>query len=175
MRIGTRITAALAAALAVPAAARDRDATPPKLVTAVTQCRAITEDAARLRCFDAAAAALGSAVERQAVVIVDKEEIEARRREQFGARRQDLGLPGIPQDEESEIHEVDGVIRSAQLLRDNNWSITLEDGTVWRQTDGMPFAREPRAGDKVNVREAALGTFKMKIGRQPAIRVRRVA
>jgi hypothetical protein len=171
--IATALAALPAVVAPQGAQARDKDAAPPKIVTAIAECRAIADDAARLRCFDTAATDLAGAIDRRAVVVVDQEEIAEKRREQFGARRQDLGLPGVT-DADAKIDRIEGKIRSASTLRDGNWAIVLEDGSAWHQTDGFTFARFPRPGDAVLVREAALGTFKMRIAGQNGIRVRRV-
>ncbi|WP_375286021.1 hypothetical protein [Sphingomonas sp.] len=163
----------LTAAWGGSAAARDRDAPQPAIVTALAECRAIADDAARLRCFDAAAGAFAAAIDRKAVVVVDAEQVQEQRREQFGERKS-LDLPVPAGTVGDEIDQIDGTVRSAQQMRDGTWSLTLQDGSVWRQTDDNPFGREPRAGDTVLVRRAALGTFKLKVANMPAIRVRRV-
>lgn len=163
----------LAAAWPGSVAAREKDTPQPAIVATLSQCRAITEDAARLRCFDAAAGQLAAAIERQTVVVVDTEQVQKQRREQFGEKRR-LDLPVPAATASADIDQIDGTLQSAQQLKDNSWSLVLQDGSVWRQADDNPFGREPRAGDTVTVRRAALGTFKMKVGKMPAIRVRRV-
>lgn len=163
----------LTAAWSGSAIARDKEAPQPAIVTALGQCRAITEDAARLRCFDAAAGQLAAAIERQTVVVVDTEQVQKQRREQFGEKRA-LDLPVAAGVVSDDIDSIDGTVQSAQQLRDGTWSLVLQDGSAWRQADDNPFGREPRAGDAVVVRRAALGTFKMKVANMPAIRVRRV-
>lgn len=167
------MAAVLAAAWSASATARDKDAPQPAIVAALAECRAIADDAARLRCFDTAAGAFAAAIERKAVVVVDAERVQEQRREQFGERKAlDLPVPAGTVGEE--IDQIDGKVQSAQQLRDGMWSLTLQDGSVWRQADDNPLGREPRAGDTVVVRRAALGTFKMKVANMPAIRVRRV-
>jgi hypothetical protein len=51
--------------------------------------------------------------------------------------------------------------------------MTLEDGAVWRQIDQEVLGKPPKAGTAVEIRKAAMGSYRMKIGGQPAIRVRR--
>ena len=163
------------ATLASGAAAKDRGAAASPLLTALAQCRAVAGADERLRCYDAAAEKIGAAVEKKAVYVVDRSEVAKVKREQFGVKRPERGLPGVPDDGDgAKVDRIEGVIKAASTTRDGAWSILLADGSVWRQTDDAVLGREPRSGDTVVVREAAMGTFKMKIGGQSAIRVRRV-
>ena len=79
-----------ASAAAAAAASRERRQQRPEAFEALVRCRAITEDAARLHCFDAAAAALQAAAERRDVVVVDR---AAGPREPAAAVRPGLAAP----------------------------------------------------------------------------------
>ena len=63
----------------------------PELFEALVHCRSITDDAARLQCFDTAAANLQAATERRDVVVVDRAQVRESRRRLFG-----LALPRLP-------------------------------------------------------------------------------
>jgi len=76
----------LLAAAAAPSQAQANNPLQP-----ILDCRMIENDAARLSCFDEAAAALGGGVETGSVVAVNREEIEAVERDSFG-----LNLPSLP-------------------------------------------------------------------------------
>ena len=49
-----------------------------------------------------------------------------------------------------------------------------KDGSVWEQIDDERPVFDPVKGDRVKVYKAALGTYKMNISSQRAIKVRRV-
>jgi len=147
----------------------------PELFEALVRCRAVTEDAARLRCFDSAAAALAQAAERREVVVVDRAQIRESRRRLFG-----LTLPRLPvfggsdgDGEEEEVRTLEGVIASAQQNDLGQWYIRLREGGLWVQTDHNLIALEPRPGQSVTINRGVMGSFMMRVGRQPGIRVRR--
>jgi hypothetical protein len=155
-----------------PAAAQQR----PELFEALVRCRALTEDAARLRCFDAAAVALEQAAARREVVVVDRAQIRESRRRLFG-----LSLPRLPvfgggddgREEEEEVSTIEGVIASAQQNDLGQWYIRLREGGLWVQTDHNLLAVFPRAGQPVVINRGVMGSFMMRVARQPGIRVRR--
>lgn len=174
-RLATTRAAGLAlAALSIMLAGRPADAQQGKGVNAeafartLASCRSGGSDADRLRCYDDAAGALLAALQRKDVVVVDKADVAAE------SRPRRLGLPVSPGAAEGE-KEIAGVLRAASSNRGKAWVFALEDGSVWQQTDSASFAVDPRKGDTVLVRTAALGTFKLKVGRQPAVRVKRIA
>jgi hypothetical protein len=168
------LVAALVVASSAAPAAPDPPAPRPALFEALLRCRALTDDAARLRCFDAAAANLQAAAERRDVVVVDRGQIRESRRRLFG-----LALPQLPifgghdAEEEAQVSTVEGVIASASENGMGQWVIRLQDGAVWAQVDNNRLAFRPRPGQPVLVRRAALGSFMMRVNNQPGIRVRR--
>jgi hypothetical protein len=168
----------MAALAALPAAALAQQAAAPaqqrpETFEALIRCRAITEDAARLRCFDQATAALQAAAERRDVVVVDRAQVRESRRRLFGIALPRLPVFGGGSDEEDEVDEVQGVVASAAQDGLGHWMVTLEDGAVWVQTDNNRLALRPRPGQPVVISRAALGSFMMRVNRQPGIRVRR--
>lgn len=168
----------LAGAPALALAQGGRDAAPPRPQTfeALVRCRAITDDAARLACFDSAAAALQAAQERRDVVVVDRQQVREGRRRLFG-----LALPRIPifgggdddDQDEDQVRTVEGVVSGASQDGLGHWVVTLQDGAVWAQVDNNTLAMRPRPGHRVVINRAALGSFMMRVNNQPGIRVRR--
>ena len=147
----------------------------PELFEALVRCRAVSNDAARLQCFDRAAANLQQAAERRDVVIVDRGQVRESRRRLFG-----LPLPRLPifggggdDDDEDEIRSIESTVASAHQEGYGRWVVRLQDGSTWVQTDNNIIAASPRSGQPVRVNRGALGTFMMKVNNQPAVRVRR--
>jgi hypothetical protein len=145
---------------------------------ALVRCRAITDGAARLQCFDTAAANLEAAAARREVVVVDRAQVREGRRRLFG-----LSLPRIPifggGDDEDEadadrITTVEGVVASASQNGMGQWVVVLQDGAVWSQADNYSLAMSPRPGHRVVINRAAMGSFIMRVNNQPGIRARRI-
>ncbi len=161
--------------LAAPAVARDKaPPPPPQAFQELVKCREITDPAARLACYDAQAAKLEQATAAGDVVISDRASIREARRGLFGFKLPSFGIFGNGDDDKDEIKSIDGVVASARTFGYGSWRITLEDGSVWEQTDDERPVFDPAKGDKVKISRGALGTFRMNIAGQRAIKVRRV-
>ena len=61
-----------------------------------------------------------------------------------------------------------------EINKRGGYVLTLQDGSSWSQLDDRPLAVAPRAGDKVLVTRASLGSYMLSVSRQPGIRVRRI-
>lgn len=172
------LLAALLAGLTSPAFAQRGDRQQerrPETFEALVHCRAIAEATARLQCFDAAAAALEQAAERHDVVVVDRAQVRESRRRLFG-----LALPHLPifgggdnDRDDQEISQIEGVVAAAGQNNYGQWTVRLREGGTWVQTDHNPLALEPRPGQPVSIHRGTLGSYMMRVGRQPGIRVRR--
>src|SRR5689334_2671937 len=88
----------------------------PEAFEALVHCRSIAEAAARLQCYDSAAAALEQAAERRDVVVVDRAQVRESRRRLFG-----LALPHLPifggsdnghDNDDEEISQIESTIAS---------------------------------------------------------------
>jgi hypothetical protein len=172
------LAASLAAAASGVWAARSSASPPParqrpEAFEAVMRCRAIAGEAERLRCFDAAAAAMDRAVENRDLVVVDRQQMRETRRRLFGIEVPRLNLFGGGEDRKDEVSELDGIVRSAVENGNGRWVVVLEDGGIWVQVDDNVIAIGPRAGNKVVVRRGALGSYMMRVNGQPGVRVRR--
>ncbi len=145
---------------------------------AVIRCRTIGSDKERLRCFDAAAWAFDGAITAREVVVVHRAWSEEERRARFGGRRRAadlLGMPGVPGADGNKLNSLASQLAQTVQTGDRNWALTLAEGSHWLQTDGQRFVVAPRAGEKIVIKHAALGTYKLAAGGQPVIRVRRRA
>ena len=134
-------------------------------------CRAIADTAARLACFDAAAAGLDEAEAKGEVVVVDRGQIREARRAAFGFT---FKMPSFMTagEKPEDLERITATVASA-YENGGKWVITLEDGAVWRQIDSISMRKSPKAGSKAEIRTAMLGSFFMKVDGQIAIRVTR--
>ena len=149
---------------------------PPELYTRLAACRAISADAERLACFDAALTKLDAAIASNDVYMADKAQIRETRKTLFGLPLPYLGIFGNGDDDDkdaNQISQIDSTVKSSSVGADG-FIVTLADGSTWRQVDGMPLGRSPKPGMAVTVKKAALGSFKMNVAGQSAVRVKRI-
>lgn len=144
------------------------------LVQSLESCRANADDAARLRCYDSAAAALIAATAQGNVVVVDQRDLREARRSLFG-----FSVPKLPffRGDESaggQESEIAGKISSAHPSSDGKWQITLEDGARWAMTEVWTSARLPKSGNDVVIKRGALGSYTMTIAGGRSVKVKRV-
>ena len=134
--------------LVLPVAAAGQDT--PAVVTAVYQCRTLSDDAARLACFDKAAAALEQAQNTRALVFGDED--------------------AFPRFEGAELKSKIETVSASQAGR---YVITLADGTRWLQTEWTRFMFDPKAGDSIVIRRGVTGTYRAS-SRGTAFQVRQI-
>jgi hypothetical protein len=169
------VTSLAALALAGPAAARDPKVSEQRAAAfkAVTDCRSISDPNARLACYDDAVARLDQAESSGQVVVLDREAAKQVKRQAFG-----FSIPSISLfskgDKEEEVDRLTDTLKSARERADHRWVFELQSGAVWRQIDTNQFVNDPKPGDSVEIKRAALGSFMLKVnGRQPAVKVHR--
>ncbi len=168
-KLGLALT--LATTMAVQAAPKPpgRSAT----LQSVVDCRKLTDDTARLACYDAATAKLDEAEKSGDVVVVDKSQVREARKAAFGFNFQ---MPAFMTagEKPEELEKISAVVASArQEGMSGKWVIKLEDGAVWRQIDTVALNNDPKKGSKAEIRIAALGSYFMKIDNNPQMRVHR--
>lgn len=145
---------------------------PSKAVQAVIECRKQADNAARLACYDAAASQVAQDLDSGDLVAIDRQQRRVLRRETFG-----LTLPSFDifdhGEKLSDVDRMTDAVTGAGPGPDGKWVIRLESGAVWRAIENVDFYPDPKPGDPVVIFRAALGSFKMKVAGQPAIRVHR--
>ncbi len=162
--------------LASGAAAKEEKQARPELFRKLVDCRQIAEASARLACYDAQVAALDAAETRQDVVVVDREGVKKAQRSLFGLTLPRIALFGNDKDDDGEKEDssrIEAKIKSAFQSRDGRWTIIIDDGAKWVQTDERGLRSPAKPGQTVKIRRAAMGTFFANVDGQIAIRVRR--
>jgi hypothetical protein len=141
-------------------------------VRAIAACAALTEDAARLACYDKTARALVEAEKTGDVVIVDQAQVKEVKRQSFGFNINVGPLfdrPGRTEQVMELVTAVDGAWQSGE----GKWLIRTAEGQVWRQIDGESLFASPKKGDKVVIRHGSLGSYFLKVGTESSIRAHR--
>ena len=143
------------------------------LVQTLADCRKLTDDGARLACYDGAAAALEQAEAKGDIVVVDREQARTVRRQAFG-----FSVPSLSMfekgEEKEQVDNVAGKIASARQDATGKWILRLEGGAVWQQVDTQELSMYPKVGQSVTIRTATLGSFLASVEGRRAFRVRRV-
>lgn len=158
------------AAHAAPASAKAPNRA--AVLQGLLDCRGKTDSAERLACYDAAAARMDQAEAKGDIVVVDREQARAVRKQAFGFTLPSLSLFDRGEKPE-QINHISGVVSSARMDARGMWSIRLEDGAVWSQIDGNPPNRDPKPGMKVEIKAAMVGSFMMSVDGQGAFRAHR--
>lgn len=178
MKLGGRIVAisALAALIPVsgPAMAKPRlqDARSNALLQALSVCRSVADEKARLDCYDQASARLAEAVDKKELVVMDRQEIRETRRSLFG-----FSVPNIPLfrgESGGDDGKLETTIAGASQIEGGKWQIRLEDGAVWQTTETRLNLSDPRRGQKIVIQRGTLGNYFLRIDGQRGIRGRRV-
>ncbi|HYW16679.1 MAG TPA: hypothetical protein VE891_11090 [Allosphingosinicella sp.] len=175
MKRGGRIVAymALAALASGPAMAKPKlkDAQGNALLQALSACRGVADEKARLDCYDQAGARLAEAVDRKDLVVMDRQEIRETRRSLFG-----FSVPNIPLfrgESGGDDGKLETVVAGASRLEGGKWQIRLEDGAVWQTTETRLNFSDPRPGQKIVIQRGTLGNYFLRIDGQRGIRGRR--
>ena len=159
---------ATAAQAAPPAKPSNRAA----VLQGLLDCRGKTDNTERLACYDAAASAMDQAEAKGDIVVVDREQARAVRKQAFG-----FVLPSLTIFERGEkpeqIDHVTATIAVARAGADGKWVLRLEDGAVWRQIDGEPPHRDPKAGMSVEIKSASMGSYLLSVDGQRSFRAHR--
>ncbi len=121
----------------------------PDQYRALLECRSRADDAARLRCLDAAVAAL----------------------EAFAIPRFLRG--GGNNAERDEIKELKTTVKAARDSGFMRYSLDLAEGGAWQTTDVHNGAPPPRAGTAVTVKRTPFGGYLIDIPGQKLLRARR--
>jgi hypothetical protein len=167
------VCAFAATSVAGPAAAQPKVEGRAALLQQLADCRKLTDDAARLGCYDSATAALEQAEAKGDIVVVDREQARTVRREAFGFSLPSLSVFERGEDKDK-IDNITGKIASARQDGAGKWVLRLEDGAVWQQIDVQELSLYPKAGQSVTIRKATLGSFLASVEGRRAFRVRRV-
>ncbi|MEL7230921.1 MAG: hypothetical protein AAGJ85_00245 [Pseudomonadota bacterium] len=153
--------------------------TKPATTDALYECATLADNIERLACYDSAVGRLKAAEEAGEVTTISREEVETVQREAFG-----FSLPSLPRiamprlggdDNDGEIKEISAGVNDIRESRVNGLRITLDNGQVWQQTDNRRVSYSKRKGvEEATVKQAAFGSFMMKLDGGVAFRVKRV-
>ena len=162
-----------------------------EVIAPVMVCKSEADDAARLACFDEAAAGLGDLGllppistetsggepnDDQVIPSQDADAVTASRdgSASFGGEQ----LPSSRPDPDDVLREVSVRVTKTERTALGKLIFTTEDEQIWRQLDADGAQpRVPRSDEPYSavIRRGSFGSYRLLIeGRRPAVRVRRV-
>lgn len=159
-------------ALAAPAGAADET---PAAIRALGACRAITDNAQRLACYDREAPALVQSVEKKETVVLDKQAVRNTKRSLFGFSLPKLPFFGDGKDdpkEEAEFQQIEEPIKTVRSIGYGKFRFSFEDGATWETTEGINAF--PKPGDKVVIRRGLMGSYFIRFPNTRAVKGARV-
>lgn len=139
----------------------------------IKACQRITEDAARLACFDSAVGSMVAATETGDLQVIDREDVRQTRRSLFGFSLPDLGIFGGSDEEESQ-ELFTTTLTNVRYTSRSSARVTTAEGAVWEMNNIPSSRRRFEAGDEVKFKEASLGFYFLRIGGQTGVKGRRV-
>ncbi len=149
----------------------------PEGLSGIYACTQISDNGARLACFDQAAAALRTAEAEGAIKLLDLASAQQLDRESFG-----FSLPSVSQilapkktarpARFAPIENITALIKTVQLTPTGQAIVTLENGQVWRQVD-QERSFQIKVGKTAKIAKGFGGGFLMSVGAGSGYRVRR--
>lgn len=153
--------------------------TPPvaKPVAALQQCRAVTDAAQRLACYDKAVDALAAATASGDTVVVERTDVRKARKGLFGFTLPKIGfLTGRDDNAEDQADSSELVTKvvSARALPNSKWRFTVEGGAIWETVEADSGFPDPRPGVEIVIKKGSLGAYYAKIGSGRRVQAKRV-
>ena len=136
-------------------------------------CQTITDNSARLACFDAAVGNIVTASDVGDVQVIDREDVRQTRRSLFGFSLPDLGIFG-GEDEENSDELFTTTVQSVRYLSGRKARLITAEGAVWEIKNIPRRLRDIEPGDSVEFKQAAMGYFFLRIDGQMGVKGRRV-
>lgn len=164
----------------LPASAQTPPATP-DVLNQLYKCKNLTDNTARLACYDASVGRVEQAQETGELVAIDRKAAKKIKRESFGFNIPSLpkiGFPSFGNDDATD--DVDDVtvlnIKRTKKKARGDYYFYTDNGQIWEQVDGTGLRRAPRGDDHtLHIRKAAIGSFLAQVdGKGSGIRVRRI-
>ena len=163
-------------AAGLAASAKSKSDLPPPAtaatVSAVLACRSLTDDTARLACFDKATRDMSEAEEKGDLLTLDRQQRQTVRRQAFG-----LPLPAMTVfdrgEKPGESDRITATVASASQTPYGKWIIRLDDGAVWRQIDDNSLQSDPHKGSTVVIKKGILGSFFIDVDGRAGFRAHR--
>ena len=160
----------LAGLAAAAAAATDTPESP--LVSALVACKAETDDARRLACYDRTAGALADATAKGQIAVVDREDVRKTRRALFGFVMPKLPFFSGDDSAKDNTDVIESTVVSVRAEKYGFFTVIIEGGAIWRTSEVV--RRDPKPGSTVRIKRGAVGGYFIGFDGGIAVRAARV-
>lgn len=150
---------------AQPARADDR----PKSVAALSECRKIADNSARLACYDKATETFEASINAKDVVVIERAELRQKKKRGFGLAFTEgtiLGNAAEPEAKELTA-KITGIALVGPYIQ-----YTLDSGAVWQTSEAI--FNQPQLNSSVTIKRGALGSFHMVFAKVPSVIAKRI-
>ncbi|MBA3578297.1 MAG: hypothetical protein H0W39_11945 [Sphingomonas sp.] len=115
---------------------------------------------------------MNQAIAAKDLVLMDRQKARDASRSLFGFSIPNFG--GLFGGSENEVKQIESKVTKSGRNPEGGWLFYLADGSVWSQTDDWTLGLPPRSGDTVLVSRGLMGSFRLRLNKQPEIKVKRV-
>lgn len=173
------ILAIAAASLTLSAETASAQADNSAVLSILVECAKIDDPTARLACYDNNMSRVGATpratVPGQVRASGGAAPVETQDPQGFGYEDVRASDPARFQPPAGQVSEIHPRVTAIAPREPGIYLVTLEDGAQWLFAEGVGSQfRLPRRGDTVEIERASLGSFLMRIDKQPPVPVRRV-
>lgn len=148
----------------------------------VYACSDIADGQQRLACFDAAVGALKSQEASEGLAVVSRDQIRKAETEAFGLQQPSLAAIAASAAPASAttaapmkaLEDVKLAVKTIEREPRGQLRFVMENGQVWRQTDGTKLGGVGKGPWTAEVRKGALSSYFLKLGDLPSVRAERV-
>lgn len=162
-------------AVAAPGPAGAKDAPKSPLIAALGACRAMTDAAQRLACFDRTSSVLIKATDSGEVSVVDRGQMRQARRSLFG-----FSMPRLPffdgdRSAADDKPELDSTVTWVRAIGNGRYQLRIADGNaMWETLETSIAMDEPRRGQKIVIKRGPLGSYILRLEGQRGVKGRRI-
>jgi hypothetical protein len=144
------------------------------VLQSLLDCKTKTDPTERLACYDTAAGVIDTAEQKGDIVVVDREQAQAARKQAFGLSLPTLDMFNKAAATPEEANRVEDTVERAYRGGDGKWVFELAGGAVWQMYNAGDLGRLPKKGSAVEIRKGSVGGFFLSSDGQAGQRAKRL-
>jgi len=144
------------------ASAKDKSVDFESPLTGLYTCAEISDNMARLACYDQVAGKLKTAEENKELVAIDSKAAKKIKREAFGFNIPSLPKLGLPKIGSGE--KIDALVADVESVKNirRKYVITLKNGQVWKETGGY-LNYVPKGNLTATIKPKSMGSYMISL------------
>lgn len=172
------VSGAILMTLAITGSIAEAGAAERRPLAELQQCRTLTNDSARLACFDKAVDALTRSADSGETVVVDREQIRSARKGLFG-----FVMPRIPfltghddgtANDKADEARLETSVVSSRSIGNGKYRFSVDGGGIWETTETSMTFDQPKPRQAIILERGSLGGYFVRVGNGRRVAVRRV-